>query len=348
MYIKQFNSLKYKPLNFNHVMKKLLFTSILLALFTNVGLAQNNKSKVPDIASVSDLLQNNESRFIINVHTGYAFGMGTTFKYYPDDITSIRMEQVANAATTKSVTYSSPTKGLGQGFRVGAGVSYILNDFINIGLDVDYFKSTISKTKDSSYSQSNVPGGISGMDSYDYNERYKTSYTATLLTFSPNITFKAITKPKWYLYNKLGAVMTFGPKSTQRDSKITNERIGWQGLVRETSTANAKTYDWGIKNPAFGFMGGIGAQFKLSNKLRVFGELQFSHVVFVVRTKTLTNFTVDGVDMLNSLPLSQRQVQFSSSFTVNQTNEPNAPARATTENIPITYMGFQSGFAYRF
>ena len=334
-------------------MKKLLFTSALIWSFTFAALAQTTIStthSVPatsDMTATSELLLNKDSRFILNVHSGYAFGMGSTFKYYPDDITSVRMAQVGSGAPTKSVTYSAPTKGLGQGLRFGAGISYILNDFINVGLDVDYFRSTISKTKDSTFSQMNVPGGISGMDLYYYNERNKTSYTATLFTFSPNITFKAITKPNWYLYNKLGAIITVGPNSTQRDSKVTNERIGWQGLVRESASVNVKTFDWDSKNPAFGFMGGVGAQVKLSKRVRAYGEVQFSHMVFVIRTKTLTNFVVNGVDMLNSLPLNQRQVQYSSSFTTNQTNEPNSPARAITERIPITYLGFQTGLSYR-
>ena len=34
-----------------------------------------------------------------------------------------------------------------------------------------------------------------------------------------------------------------------------------------------KTYDWGIRNPSVGFMGGIGAQIRLTEKIRAFGEL---------------------------------------------------------------------------
>lgn len=44
-------------------------------------------------------------------------------------------------------TYSNPTRGLGDGFKFGFGGSYILNDFINAGLNFHYFNSTIKNTE---------------------------------------------------------------------------------------------------------------------------------------------------------------------------------------------------------
>lgn len=329
-------------------MKKLLIVIIPLLLFTSVILAQTTDTTGTSMVSIPQVVLKNESRFFLNVHAGYAFGLGSTFKFYPDNISSIKMTQVGNAAPSKSVRYSSPTKGLGQGFRFGAGVSYIVNDFINVGLDVDYFKSTIYKTRDSSFSRTRITGGPVNMDEYSYNEQYRTSYDATLLTFSPNIIFKAISKPKWYLYNKLGAVVTFRPNSTENDRLTTNTRSGWQGFFRDTTTTNNKTFEWGIRNPAFGFMGGVGAQFRLTKNIRAYSELQFSHIVFVVKRRTTTNFVVNGVNMLNSLPLSEREVEFSTSFVDDQqTPNPNVPSRAVTERIPITYLGVQVGFAYK-
>ena len=327
-------------------MKKLVFMTALLLSFLSVTVAQ--KGDTTGTLAVPKVVLKNESRFYLNVHAGYAFGLGSTFKYYPDNVSSIVMTQVGTATPTKSVKYSSPTKGLGQGFRFGAGVSYIVNDFINVGMDIDYFKSTIYKNRDSSFSRTKIVGGPSGMDAYDYTERYKTSYDATLLTLSPNIIFKAISKPKWYLYNKLGAVITFRPNSTEKDVLTTNARSSWQGFSKDSSSVNAKTFDWGIKNPAFGFMGGVGAQFRLTSKLRAYRELQFSHIVFVVKSRSTTEYKLNNVDMLSSLPLSEREIQFSTSFTeTQQTPNPNTPSKAITERIPITYLGLQVGFSYK-
>lgn len=327
-------------------MKKLLFI-FTLVLFASVVSAQISDSTSKNAISASQIVLKNESRFLINVHAGYAFGLGSTFKFYPDNISSITMTQVGNGTPNKRVVYSSPTKGLGEGFRIGAGLSYVLNDFINVGMDVDYFKSTIFKNRDSSYNQTKIVGGPVGMDEYGYKENYRISYDATLLTLSPNITFKAISKPKWYLYNKLGAVITFRPNSTEKDALTRNYRTGWQGFYKDSASYNAKTYEWGIKNPAFGFMGGVGAQFRLSKNIRAYGELQFSHIVFVVKSRSTTDFMVNGVNMLNSLPLSEREVEFSTSFVTDQSQNPNQPSKAITERIPITYLGLQLGFTYK-
>lgn len=330
-------------------MKKLIFTPILFGLLSSAVIAQTTEPETTTNATIPKLVLKDEPKFFINLHGGYAFGMGSTFKYYPDDITAIKVNQVGTATPTKSVTYSSPTKGLGQGFRFGGGFSYIVNDYINIGIDVDYLKSTIYKNRDSSYNQSKILSIPGGMDEYIYSERNRTSYDATLLTFSPNITFKAISKPKWYLYNKLGAVVSFGPNSTEKDLLTTNTRSGWQGFYRDVATSTAKTFDWGIKNPAFGFMGGFGVQYKITQRFRVYSELQFSHIVFVVRKRTITDYKVNGMDMLNSLPISERVTDFSSSFTNDQqSSSPNTPSRAITERIPITYLGIQAGVSYRF
>jgi hypothetical protein len=328
-------------------MKKFLIISVLL-MSASFGIAQKNDSTSVDNTSIPKVVLKNESRFFLNVHAGYAFGLGSTFKFYPDNVSSIRMVQVGNAAPTKTITYSSPTKGLGQGFRFGAGISYIVNDFINLGLDLDYFKSTIYKYRDSSFSQTKIPGAPVGADEFIYYERQKTSYDATLLTLSPNITFKAISRPKWYLYNKLGAVVTFRPNSTQNDVLTTNTQKGQQGFIRDSATRNVKTFEWGIRNPAFGFMGGVGAQFRLSQKVRFYSELQFSHIVFVVKKRTTTNFKVNEMDMLSTLPLSEREINFSTEFTVEQqAPNPNVPSQAITERIPITYLGVQVGLSYK-
>jgi hypothetical protein len=329
-------------------MKKIVATTLLLH-FLYYGFSQKQVTDTSIGLPISENLIKGESRFYINVHGGYAFGLGSTFKFYPDNVSSIQMTQVGNGTPTKKTIYSSPTRGLGEGFRFGIGGSFILNDFINLGLDVDYFKSTIYKNRDSSFNRTQITGAPNGMDYYSYNENTKISYDATLLTLSPNITFKAISKTKWYLYNKLGAVITFRPNSTQNNVQTQSTKNGWQGFVKDSVTNNKQTYEWGIRNPAFGFMGGVGAQVRLTKSIRAFGELQFSHIVFVVRNRTTTAFVVADKDMLANLPVSERLIEFRTSYTEDQaTPNPNAPSRALTERIPITYVGIQAGLSYRF
>lgn len=289
----------------------------------------------------------NEPRFYINIHGGYAWSLGSTFKFYPDDITSIKVQQVENFPESRDVRYKEESKGLGEGFRFGVGLSYIINDFVNVGIDIDYSESTISKVRDSSFLKKETMNG--NVDELMYNEKYKISYDATLLTFSPNITFKAISRPKFFIYNKIGAIVIFRPNSIQLESQDGVYKMGWQGFFRDSSVFNEKRYEWGLKNPAFGFMGAIGAQVKLTEKTRAFVELQFTHVLFKVRNRVLTNYKIDGKEMVNTLPLSAREIIFKNSFSSDAiSHDPDKPSVAIYQRFPITYVGLQFGIAYRF
>jgi hypothetical protein len=185
---------------------------------------------------------------------------------------------------------------------------------------------------------------------YSYSERYTISYDATLLTFTPNITLKAISRPKWFLYNKIGAVITIRPNSIEHDTRQSNATTSWQNGFKKDSAGYTDTrYEWGIKNPSLGFSGALGAQVKITEKIRVFGEVQFSHIVFVVNRRKTTNYNVDGMEMINNLTVNEKEIDFEKNFrTEDWIPDPNKPNKAVTQRIPITYVGLQAGIVYRF
>lgn len=287
-----------------------------------------------------------EPRFSVNIHSGYSLALGSTFSFYPDDITRIQVEGVNNTVSSKKTDYQAPTKGLGEGFRVGAGFSYILNDFINIGLDLDYFRSTIRKIRDSISQQTYTSGSPTAAL---YKQRNTVSYDAILLSFSPNITFKAISRPKWFIYNRVGAVIVVRPNSIEHDITDVHAQSTWAGYTKDSSGHADLRYDWGIRNPSLGFMGGIGIQVKWKEQIRVFSEIQFSHIVFQIKDRMVTQYLVNGQDMQASLPMSQREVYFKKDYqTDGQAQNPNQPGQGTVQRLPITYVGLQLGLVYRF
>jgi hypothetical protein len=321
---------------------KILFGAFFLLLM------EGNAQTIPGrfIADSTPVIKiKKEPRFTLNVHGGYGVGLGSTFRFYPDDITSVAVVAVENNPTTTTTNSRSPSKGLGDGFRIGVGLSYTLNDFVNIGVDVDYFNSRISKIRDSSYREIKLNDPIDRT----YTERYEIAYDASLLTISPNITFKAISRPNWFVYNKLGAVLTVRPNSIQRETVNMKTSMNWQGFIRDSTSTVQRKYDWGIRNPAFGFMGGIGVQVKVYKKIRAFTEIQFSHIVFQVRTRSLTELFIDGKDMINTIPVFQREIEFKKTIASSDVNQsPNMPSKAVVQRFPVTYVGVQSGIAYRF
>ncbi|MDQ6890966.1 MAG: hypothetical protein M3Z56_11895 [Bacteroidota bacterium] len=327
-------------------MKKYLLASILVSFsFLSFCQKESNNNLIRD--SLPAIKIKTEPRFYLSIHGGYAFSLGSTFKFYPDNVSSISVKELDNTPPVKQVVYKEDSKGLGDGFRAGIGFSYIINDFINAGIDIDYFKSSISKTRDSSFYSTQAMNG--NINEVNYNEQYKISYQTSLLSFAPNITFKAIARPKFFIYNKLGAIIIFRPSSIQRENVDGQYRLGWQGFYRDSSATLQRKYDWGIRNPAFGFMGGIGGQAKVTEKIRVFAELQFTHVIFKVKNRLLTDFKMDGKEMLGTLSQSEKEIIFKRSFSVATADtNPNMPSIAIYQKFPITYAGLQAGIIYRF
>jgi hypothetical protein len=325
---------------------KFFTLAFLLSMLCTTAWSQTDSSFLS--LSPLNLSLKNEPRFYLTLHTGYDVALGSTFKFYPDDITSIVVNMPAGGTPSKQVTSKATNKGLGEGFRYGAGISYIVNDFINVGIDFDYVNSSISRTKDSAMQSTEpMPGGATATN--NFKEQYTISYNTRLLTIAPNITFKAISRPKFFIYNKIGAIVTFHPNSIQRETQQDRWSANWQGFLKDSSSTTGRRYEWGIKNPAFGFMGAVGAQVKLLERVRAFAELQFTHVLFVVENRVLTNYSVNGKEMVNTLPVNMREVDFRSTVTNDVANpDPNKPAMTVTQRFPLTYVGLQVGLAYRF
>src|SRR5260221_7554525 len=213
---------------------------------------------------------------------------------------------IENTAPGKNISYSATTKGLGEGARFGGGLPYIINDFINVGIDFDYFSTSISKNRDSSFHQVKKSEDID----YRYTERYNIIYKAKLLTISPGITFKAISRPRFFIYNKIGAILTLRPNSIQSENQDTRIRTVEKGFMKDSSSGNTKRYEWVTSNPTFGFMGATGMQVKITERTRVYGEIQLTHVVFAVKNRLLTNYTLNCREMIKTLTRVEKEIEF--------------------------------------
>jgi len=322
-----------------------IISLILIFSCSSIDVFSQN-SGIPDSAQIPFQIKiKSQPRFYINLHASGDMALGSTFKFYPDDITSVSVKATGSTITQENVTSKTATKGLGDGFRFGGGISYIINDFINIGLDFEYFRSTISKIKDSSYTHTDETNG--GID-YLYNEQSKITYYESFYTFTPNIIFKAISHPNFYIYNKIGAIIAIKPYNTQKENQyITKQRPG-SGSPDSTDNIN-KSYTLKLNNPSFGFMGGIGIQVRVHGKILVFGEAQFSHILFEPKSRQLLQYTDNGVSKLNTVTESEARIEYENSISGDALNiNPQLPTKAIVQKFPVTYVGFQAGIAYHF
>ncbi|MEO6547356.1 MAG: hypothetical protein ABIN94_05130 [Ferruginibacter sp.] len=332
-------------------MRKIMMIALLIPGFWMSSFAQKRSNKQQRFSDSSQptIVIFKEPRFLLNVHSGYSAGLGSSFNFYPDEIRVISILRPTSGPDQRTVYYNNPWKGLGDGFRFGGGIAYVANDFINLGVDVDYFKSSINKLRDSSYREIKGSGPVGQVDDYSYKENLSLTYKTSILTITPAITFKAISKPKWFIYNKIGIVLTFNPNNVEIDSNSIAIRQGIQGVYSDSLVKEVRKYEWMMNKPAAGFMGAFGIQFKLIKRLRGFAEIQFSHIVFVVRKKILTEYILNGKDALSTLPMNKKETDFVKQYSSGPgAANPAVPSEALEQKIPITSLSGQVGLVFQF
>lgn len=239
-------------------MKKLLpFWFILIA--GNVGYAQDDSlSTIPVLSGARPL-----SKFYVKFYSGYGILSPGSYKIQSNNTVSYYDQFNVYQDTT---VQSQGKKGLGQGLRVGAGIGYVLNDFLNLGIDVEYGKSV--KMKNSLGTQ---------LAPYDYdsvsdNMNYKA------LTITPYVTFKVLSKPNYFFYNKLGILFTL-PVNLHTSGTMAHSRSSfWPPLPMDSVNSNlnvvTQRYQGSYRlSLGIGFNVSFGVNVRLNNSMRLFGEI---------------------------------------------------------------------------
>ncbi len=219
----------------------------------------------------------------------------------------------------KPVSYSSvnsqtyfkvPKTGLGGGVRIGAGLGMVLNDFLNLGIDGEYhIGNKISSGGD--YSGTN----------YTYNNN--TSLEYTILSIIPNITFKAISQPKYYIYTRLGPLIGIPLKM---DGVYT---------LRYDNNGNVTDYYTKTKyelKTSLGYLAAIGVQVRISDAIRGFGEIGAYGLSFKRDRSVQTESYTENPPGSNKTPQNKTIQVYQSEGEYTTTTE-NAPDGTTTYTV---------------
>ncbi|GAA4395312.1 hypothetical protein GCM10023187_02050 [Nibrella viscosa] len=215
------------------------------------------------------------------------------------------------------------TKGLGAGVRAGAGVGFIANDFINVGLDADLLfgdnlkKETVAAT------------GITTKTT-DFK----------IVSVTPNITFKALAHPAYYIYNRLGIMV--GKVLTYQ----TTEEIRYASTGASVTTRVLET-DFGDNSLVLGYQAALGVQFRLSEALRGFVEVVAINQSFKPKERTdiVTN-TKDGKVTSTSKSYYAYEKEGERGYT--KYPDGRNVYLGPTYNVPLNSIGVGAGLVFRF
>lgn len=295
------------------------FLVLLTALFF-ADLANAQKPPAPAAST--------NANFYVKVYGGY--GLLTPGSYLIQPSTT-------NNGTGNS-TFSSSAIGVGAGLHYGGGIGFIASDFINLGVDADYLNGK-KLTETSSFTNVNTPYA-----------NYSETINHSVLSIIPNITFKALSKPSYYIYNRIGLVLSINTKLNVNYSDTVSSTSG--GNTFNDRYIYEYTYKFGLN---LGVQAAIGVQFNIAGNLRGFAEIVGNYLPTKPTTAKVVNTYIqseNGVAQPTSINnynyTYKKSGTFSNTSTPNSTNGYDYNYTEPPTVFNINYIGINIGVAYKF
>ncbi len=225
---------------------------------------------------------------------------------------------------TTPTAFKLTDKSLGAGPRVGIGLGYIVSDFINLGLDAEILFGTALKNDNNFFS---------GTSSNPVKYVNTINSTLKVLSVIPNVTFKALSRPSYYIYNRLGLV---GGVVLEYKQTVNQVATPTKGAV----TTELSTSEYTKNSLALGYQVALGIQFRLSQKLRAFAEaVAYNQSFKPQEIKGTSSSTTSG-----KTTTSSSTTLYKNEGDYNKSN----PNEQPSFNVAINSVGLGAGLVLRF
>ncbi len=98
-----------------------------------------------------------------------------------------------------------------------------------------------------------------------------------------------------------------------------------------------------------GFQGSLGGLYKINDKISLFGEMDLISLSYSPEKGSYTKFEKNGVDVLSSMAVQSREVEFVDSFSTSAT-PPSSNQPSKTPVVPFSFnsIGLNVGVQYQF
>ena len=253
--------------------------------------------------------------FYTNINVGYNKGTASINYLHSLLLTSVNTTET-NATTTQ---YEGVALTLGDGLTFGANLGYMFNKNIGFELGANYLMGSNIKSNSTSYT-----GSISNRES-----------SAKMLQIKPTLVFRA-GYDKINPYAKIGLLIGSGKITSSENGKDASGNTSEQ--TRELSGGTS-----------IGFHASLGALYKISDKISLFGELNLTSLEYAPKKMVVTVFTQNGVDQLPTLTVNDKEIQFVDSFTDNSLpSNPNEPDKILKVPFSFDSIGLNVGIQYHF
>jgi len=287
-------------------MSKKIFTSVLLIFIAVHGFAGPNDGKNKNWY----VSQYKLPKAYFRVSAAYALPLMRTnliFTGIPSD-----------KGVTTNNTFTQPQRAsYMSGIQVRVAGGYMFNDYVGMELGVQTTAMPTTYNFD-----------VAGTLVAEYGSHIKAN-TSTAMPFliTPAVVIQNT-------YDKVDAFGKFGLAIPLVGKIITNvETMGKLGDETSTYNSSAET------KPQFfvGIYGGLGGTIHLNERVKLFGELDVTALSLYAKETTITKYTVNGEDRLNTIPEAQRSLTY---------NTRDASGTAIPKYvIPYSTFGFVGGIS---
>lgn len=213
-------------------------------------------------------------------------------------------------------TYSKEDYSFGKGLNFCGSIGYMFNK--NIGAEIGYSYLTSDKTTlKSSF--------VNGTDVLDFSSSMS-RITPSIVIYSGMSGINP--------YAKFGMIIGSG-SITEKDNYTQNPN-NWLTTMKLNG------------GMAFGLTASVGAEYKLSGKLSLFGELAMVNMSYAPTKGEITAYTLNGINKMESLSTNQRLTDYVETYTLtdNQTTPETEPAKRLIQKFPFGSVGLNIGLKY--
>jgi opacity protein-like surface antigen len=258
------------------------------------------------------------------IRPGIGYGLAIAASSIGENQT--RVDIYSNSGTISESSTKGVYASYGAGFDASFALDYEINKNVIIDLNFQFLMGKHYKTG-STYDNT---GGSFVENDYNITETHSTG-----LLINPSVVFSA-GFGKAAPYGRIGFI-TGNPTIKGKNSNYYNG----DGISdRQTEWEYTKGF-------AFGFQSAVGMNWKLTDKIDLFSELNFVGLTYYPGNYTLTASTYDGINNMANYSVSQKEIIYKRKFDPSAVNIDSAkPATELKKSTPFSSISLQAGIRF--
>ena len=253
----------------------------------------------------------------LNINSGYATSMSS------QNLSGFENSTYEFYSNSYSLKHEQIIFSFGKGLNFGADFGYMFNKNLGAEIGVSY-----------------LIGGNTISTLTQPNNSTEITVSSKMLRINPSLVITSGFE-KINPYAKFGLILGSGYVILSSNQEIS-------GFSGQQSNSESIKLSGAI---AIGLTSGIGALYKINDKLSFFGELNMINLSYGPTKGIKTDFRIDGVDMLPSLTTRQKETEYLDSFTETSSNsnpQDSEPSKKLKQKLPFGSFGLNLGLRVNF